>query len=268
MAAGKEMKIMNKTWPLLIAVASLVATAGSAEAGIVDERRWDVCGGNWFNTCASVHVSIDDANKVTMQVWNLSGREYLGENTYGATVFTKIGFFNAGSALIDETRGLSMFGPARSGDSPSGWVLGDNNNAGGISLELAAAGNDGNSSVDNAISNNCLPGELPGGNNDLWQNPCVGPGDPLPGLADAGWITIEFYLTSDSDWDLQSSDLLIMGQNGPDGESTQCLTGENCFTEVVPEPLTMALLGTGLVGLGGVGAVNRRRRREEEDEAA
>jgi len=48
-----------------------------------------------------------------------------------------------------------------------------------------------------------------------------------------------------------------------DGNSYQCRTGDapgsEHYCEVIPEPVTMVLLGTGLAGIGGVALYRRRR---------
>ncbi|MHC4822335.1 MAG: PEP-CTERM sorting domain-containing protein [Planctomycetota bacterium] len=110
--------------------------------------------------------------------------------------------------------------------------------------------------MDNALSNACDPANLPDGSNDLWQNPCA---TGLPGVNAAGWITMNFQVQGT--WDLATTEMLIQGQNGPDGMSTQCITGANC--SVVPEPSTVLLLGTGLLGITGFGL--RRRREDNTD---
>lgn len=244
---------------------ALALSATPAEAQFDQFRSWWVCGGNAFNTCAAIEVGtafshFDDygnaIHNVTMNVWNLSGHF----DTHAGTVFTKVGFFNnlngIDAAAIAGTLGMS--GPARSGDDPNEWVLGDSNNAGGVNLELATSANDGSSSVNNSIASGCADnGDLPGGDNQLWMNPCADLGSDPTDLS--GFLVLTFQIRGH--WDLASSDLLIMGQNGPDGLSTQCITGENC--EVVPEPITLVLLGTGMAGVAGANAIRRRRREDE-----
>ncbi|MDH5591193.1 MAG: PEP-CTERM sorting domain-containing protein [Gemmatimonadota bacterium] len=243
----------------ILGAAALVALTLTSTNAQAQSRDWLVCGGTTFNTCAAVQVSVSapdllGVSNVTMKVWNMSG--YGG--TFGGTVFTKIGFFNTG-AVTTVAGSLFMTGPVRSGDSPAMWQLGDPNNAGGISLDFATSANGGSSSVDNSIANACDPGESPSGSNQLWENPCY---DSGTGFTEAGWITITFQVQGS--WDLASTEMLIQGQNGPNGDSTQCITGEGGNCSVVPEPMTLLLLGTGLAGVGGV-QIRRRREDEEED---
>jgi len=258
---------------LVLALATLAVAAPDAAAQ--QTRNWFVCGGNHFDTCASVFVTVSNSadftgrSNVELTIWNLSGTD----GTYAGPVFTKVGFFpqyHASGGVIDATAlgPLAMSGPTRtnkSGAGPADWKLGNPNNAGGISLDLAV--NNGNG-VSNGIANACAPGELPGGNNAFWLNPCAGAGfDNDPNAA--GWVTINFEI--DGQWDLAASELLVFGQNGPGGLSTQCITGANgnCGpTTSVPEPGTWLLLATGFGGLGLAGLRRRRGTGVEFDAAA
>lgn len=240
---------------LALAALSAAAAPAYAQSGLF----WTVCGGNTFNTCAAVDLQVS-GTYVTVRIWNLSG--FMNTNTYSGTVFTGVGFEDIGN--VEAVAGsLTMTGPARPGDNPLSWVIkNDRQIGGGVKLDVVGSTEDG---VHNSISSACgNPDLLPGSTVELWQNPC----STWTGPADPGWVTLNFRITGT--WNLSSTYLLVKGQNGPGGASTQCITGgssQNCDWhdfEVVPEPITIVLLGSGLAGIGGAGFI-RRRRREADD---
>lgn len=252
---------------LLAAVLGLFgASAASAQS-----QSWNVCGGNIFNTCAAVTLSVVNSNTMAISVQNLSGTN----GTFANTVFTAIGFSNLNVAAVYNLKkgqkfyagSSTMTGPSIG--NPGAWIVQNNTVVGG-GLQLNFAGTTNNGIGDGIASNCATAGGLPGGNNSLWASvnaACSGAYSIANATTNSGWVTFSFSVGSVPTLaQLGQATLLVKGQNGPNGQSTEliCPPGgsSSCTTittNVAPEPMSVALVGTGLLGLL---FVSRRRRKE------
>jgi hypothetical protein len=256
----------------LIAGIAGVALSQAASATVYVNKRY--CGGDTFATCAALFLDVTPQGTgalVTLRVWNLSGNlagTYGQVASHAGTVINSIGLYNVPSAVTANVGTLTTTGGNGNLNNPSPWILRNNTGIGflidfGVLASPVAI-------VNNAIASGCAlgPPATPLPNVPLYVNKsaagnCVDPNSAL--LSD--WVTFTF--TVNQNWDASNAYFVVRGRNvnNPPGPVVECWTGPipnaaqtpaNCF-EVVPEPMTMTLLATGLVGVGGLGLMRRRR---------
>jgi len=243
---------------ILVALGLTLAPAAARGDGF---NSWTVCGGtvSSFATCAAVQVNVV-GTQVTIRVMNLAGTG--PASVAPQWVITSIGLYNLPSSVL-ASGPVTMSGPTRAGDSPGTWTIYNNSQqGGGVRLDFGSSTPNG---IKNGIASSCAPaGSLPGGSNKLWMTPnsgCASGYSVSNPTANGGWVVLSFSVSQT--FDPNSASLFFKAQNGPGGISSECLSGgtkANCYA--TPEPVTLSLLATGLLGIGGAGYVRRRRKRQ------
>jgi hypothetical protein len=252
---------MRKFGAVLTLVGGL-ALASATPAWANGFKSYRFCGGDTFKTCAAVEITVV-GNNVTMKVWNLSGN--LGA-TYGqaagsnaGSIVNGIGFFNIPAGVQVVTSSLSVSGPVRGTDSPSGWNL-KNFGSVAFAVDYRAATSRNNGGIASGCASS---GQLPGTPPNLYMNPC----NSAFGN-NSNWVTFNFQITGGS-WDPSQSAISFRAYDGLTDVATECWTDTSpggrpaTCTTISPEPVTMTLLATGLAGMGGAGFIRRRKNKNQ-----
>jgi hypothetical protein len=216
-----------------------------------------------FNVCASVRVFTSGKN-LTMQVWNLNGVMGVSHT------MTAVGLYHLGSQ-IDWAGKVKTFSAryvttTGSTDVTKYWspkMATDIKTLAAENIEVAQGTNGNKGGIVGCTD--------PGG--QLHYSTCQSfPNQPL----------LELNFGLDTPFDLAGAQLRFHSQQLPNGSSAKCDTGLGGSIsygpcqgpppppppppppEITPEPVTIALLGTGLFGVGGAGFLRRRRKDQLE----
>jgi len=231
---------------------SLLAVSGAATLRADFKDFSNRCSPGAIRACASIQVhtvlNSSGGTNVRILVRNLQGWTGGTDNT-GGSIITRIGL--TAPAPMTGATGLTVapFGAGVVG-SAKGWTLAQQGGQGGP-IELTAG-----------------PGQSPW---NTFAGGIVGCDNPSDGLPDShyrtcsgGWVELTF--TTTNAWSANDAQVAWLTQHAMNSDgasgfecSTDAAGGQDSCEVVTPEPFTILLLGSGLAGLGGVGAFKRRR---------
>lgn len=229
------------------------AVAGKASATSWGGNGGPFCGGNTFSTCYSVNLSwttpVSSTNTLTVTLklinndataglkWFSVGLDNLSNGTVSLSSFTSTGPAGWSDPPPNDFSGGPFTDPTANSQNNGGEAASDFNGPTGGTWTFALT----------------MSGSLTGAQWDALLN-AAGVG------LHAGGVTIND--TNCSTKVVRRDNLApgagIYGQNGPDGSSPNCEAGSPP-TEITPEPMSITLMATGLVGLAGAGFIKRRR---------
>ncbi|MGH7481502.1 MAG: PEP-CTERM sorting domain-containing protein [Longimicrobiales bacterium] len=249
------MKALVKPRWLIAGVAASVLFVTPAQA------QWfglhDQCSTGTIQTCASFEIqtlnyttSGQQRTQVYLRVRNMFA--LLADGSEGGSILTRLGVLSP--ELVDarnenflNTAQGSIFAedPAtRTGTPENYWEYRNNLNSLG-QIEWGLSTQNANGGIRDCIG--------PDANPSSYFNTCAG-----------GWVTFAFTAAGDLNPEQFQIAWGVVSVSS-DGQGSGDLGSFQGQTEVVPEPITLTLLGTGLLGIGGAGAIRRRRQRQGEE---
>jgi hypothetical protein len=270
---------------------SSAGTPSSPFSGTVLSREWSICGGPSLVSLLCADIQVDVAGTTTtVRVRNFSGAPEItagGASSAGEWVLTTVGFDGIAESAGTFVAGVgATSGPwlQRTPEStaPAAWVAHDDKQVGGgVTVDLAVANPNG---VGAGIASSCAAtGSLPGGSNKLWISAVAGCDGytVADAAANDGWFEVSVQTVDTWDPNAAGVSAFFKGQNGPGGASYSCSVGGatptgDCVDAgtyvtqtvggpggVVPEPQTVVLVATGLVGVFAPTIRRRVARRNE-----
>ena len=238
------MRVRSLTMSLALLTLATEARADFPSTGSFLEH----CSSGSIRTCSSFQVTTAARSGGGRSVWmfvrNLQGT--LGLDNTGGSLITRLGLTHPGLQGVGDLS-VSTSGSAREVKNASErWKILNDGDGGGGSIGGQVTFSTGTTGVEGGILG-CDPS---GASPQSYFQTC---GDRET-AGDEGWVVFSF--TTTNEWDAAASEVAWKVQAvTADGESYVCRTDGDCVA-VTPEPVTMVLLGSGLLGLGYV----RRRR--------